>query len=123
MRYALVLVAVAGVIAGGTATAAAPDPFAGAWFATDVPDGSDVRLQISMDANGVRRVVLTDNRTGEFCGGGPARAIATGIVSGSVLTASGTAICPNVTFPLTLTLVASGGTLFDGFIVFHREGS
>lgn len=121
LRFVFAVVVAA--IAVGTATAAPPDPFAGAWLATDL-DGSNVRLQISIDANGVRRVVLTDDRTGPFCGGGPAQVIGTGTVSGSTLTMSGTLRCPNFTGPATLIIVSSSGTLIlDAVIVFAREGN
>lgn len=114
---------IVGAIAVGTATAAAPDPFAGAWWATDAFDGSDLRLQISMDANGVRRVVLTDNRTGPFCGGGPAQVIGKGAVAGSTMEVLGTIRCPNFAGPATLTIVATGGNLVvNDMEVFSRQG-
>lgn len=126
LRYVLALFVLAGAIAGGTATAAAPDPFAGAWFGTDESDGSDVRVQISMNANGVRKVVFTDNRTGSGCGGGPAWAIGTGTVSGLTLTWSGTIRCPNFTLPFEdgKWYAVPDGTLRDDYgLVLHREGN
>jgi hypothetical protein len=127
LRYALALIVVASAIFGGTAIASAPDPFAGAWYGTDESDGSDVRVQISMDANGVRTVVFTDNRTGSQCGGGPARAISTGTVSGLTLTVSGTIRCPNFTVPFDnghWYASPSGDSLTDDFgLELHRQGS
>lgn len=86
-RVACVLaLVVAALVAATTSAAVAPDPFAGAWAATDLSDGSSLRLQIgNASASGQRHMTLTDGyATG--CGA-PATAIGSGTVSGSTLTA------------------------------------
>lgn len=125
-RYVLALVVA--TIAVGTAAAAPPDPFAGAWIGTDPFDGGTLRLQISMDAHGVRHVVFTDSRTRLACGGPPGRIIGSGTVSGATLTWSGTVRCLGITGGAPagpFTLVATNGTLVETagpfVIVYTRE--
>lgn len=111
--------ALSAVCLAGSAVAS-PDPFTGAWIATDPFDGSTLRLQVgSPSAEGLRQVTLTDGFA-SACGA-PATAIGTGTVSGSTLTTTVDIRCGGELRAEHVTIVyqLSGGMLTDGFSTFR----
>ena len=97
------------------------DAFTGAWEATDLFDGSTLRLQIgSPSATGVRHVTLTDDFA-SACGA-PASAIGTGKVSGTTLTTVVDIRCGGELLAENATIVyqLNGSALKDGFSTFTR---
>ena len=108
---------------GVTFVRTARDAFTGAWEATDLFDGSTLRLQIgSPSAAGVRHVTLTDDFA-SACGA-PASAIGTGKVSGTTLTTVVNIRCGGELLAEAATIVyqLSGSALKDGFSTFTRVG-
>jgi hypothetical protein len=105
VRVALLAISIVALFTAQWATPAfgSADAFTGAWTATDVSDGSTLKLQIGTpNASGVRHVTLMDQYA-SACG-----ALATGIGSG---TDSGT------TLSTALDLRCGGSTLADDVVV------
>src|SRR4030042_3158916 len=110
---------------GGSASS---NPFSGNWRAIDDADGSNLKMRIVEEARSggkVFNVHQTDDRTGPWCGGGPAEMNAVGVLQGEnkieaqlVWWCLDTSQNPLAFVPDTLTYDPTTGTIIESFLTY-----